>query len=236
MIGAAGVDADGQAQPFSRGIDRPVMALAERHVAHDQHQYLNEALVLRAALDLRHRFLDALHRDHDRTAQAVILVEPPLDQPIVQRAAESSRHILAEHHLHAVERIADAVGRAEPVQRLALQISETGAGFALRRPPVRPCRDRRIHRIGLRDQVGHAARRHLIAPVVVQIRQQAGQMRHGGMQIAIHAARDRRRHVSSLTAHAHGIVRAAPFFSSFLRCIQAGSPSARNSANADLMC
>jgi len=59
-----------------------------------------------------------------------------------------------------------------------------------------------IDRIGLRDQVGHAARRHLVAPVIVHIRQQAGEMRHGGMQIAIHATRDRCGHDVSSLGHA----------------------------------
>ena len=113
MIIAAGMDADRQAEPFGRGINRPVGALAERHVAHHQHQHLDEALVGGAALDLGDRFLDALHRDHDRAAQPRVLVEPFLHQPVVQRAAERVRHVLAEHHLHAVQRIADAVADAE---------------------------------------------------------------------------------------------------------------------------
>ena len=97
------MDADGEPQPFGRRIDRPVGALAERHVAHDQHQHLDEALVLGAALDLGDRFFDALGGDHDRTAQPRILVEPFLGQPVVQRAAERVLHVLGEHHLHAVQ-------------------------------------------------------------------------------------------------------------------------------------
>ena len=184
----------GQTQPLGRGVDRPVGALAERHVAHDQHQHLDEALVGGAALDLGDGFFDALRGDHDRAAQPRVLVQPFLDQPVVQRAAERILHVLGEHHLHAVERVADAVSCAKPVERLLLHIGETFARLALPRPPVRARGDRRIGRIGLRDQIGHAARRHLVAPVVVHVGQQAGQMRHGGMQIAIHATGDRRRH------------------------------------------
>ena len=124
VIGAAGVDADGEAQPFGRRIDRPVGALAQGHVAHDQHQHLDEALIPRAALDLGDRLLHALGRDHDRAAQPLILVEPLLHKPVVQRAAERVLHVLGEYHLHAVERIADAESRAEPVERLLLHVGE----------------------------------------------------------------------------------------------------------------
>ncbi|MGY3198559.1 hypothetical protein ACVIWU_007925 [Bradyrhizobium sp. USDA 4509] len=227
------MDADRQAEPFRRGVDRPVVPLAKRHVAHHQHQHLHEALVLRTALDLGDRLLDALHRDHDRAAQAIVLVEPFLDQPVVQRAAERIGHVLGEHHLHAVERIADAVGRAELVERLPLHVRKARARLALRWTPVRPRRDRRIGRIGLRDQVGHAARRHLVAPVVVHVRQQAGEVRHGGMQIAIHAARDRRRHdVSS----AHALTTSLSGGAWFLSCIQSGHAAACNSAKGCVVC
>src|SRR2546429_9763807 len=65
----------------------------------------------------------------------------------------------------SVQGIADAVTDAEPVERLLLHVGEVRTRLALPRPPVRPRRDRRIGRIGLRDQIGHAARRHLVAPV-----------------------------------------------------------------------
>ena len=191
VVGAAGMDADRQAMLLSRGVDRPVGAFAERHVTHHKHQHLDEARIFRTALDLRHRLLDALYGYHDRAAQPRFLVEPFLDQPVVERAAECIRHVLGKHHLHAVQGIADALADAEAVERLRLHVPKTGSRLALRRPPVRPRRDRRIGRIGLRYEVRHAPRRHLVAPVIVEVGQQAGQMRNGRMQIAIHAARER---------------------------------------------
>ena len=124
MIGAAGVDADGETQPFGRRIDRPIGALAQGHVAHHQHQHLDEALILSAALDLGHGFFDALRRNHDRAAQPRVLVEPFFGQPVVQRATERVLHVLGKYHLHAVERIADAVSNTEPVERLLLHVGE----------------------------------------------------------------------------------------------------------------
>ena len=234
-VGAAGMDADGKAMLLGRGIDRPVRTLAERYIAHDQHQHLHETLVLGAALDLGHGFFHALRRDHDRAAQPRILVEPFPGEPVVDRAAERILHVLGKHHLHAIERIADTVSHTKAIQRLALHVVIARAGFSLRRPPVGPRRDRRIGRIGLRDQIGHAARRHLVAPVVVHVGQQAGQMRNGGMQIAIHAAGKRRRHgVSSFaTAASRHLVGPAAWFCSR---IQAGWFAARNSANAGPLC
>ncbi len=169
VIGGTGMNADRQAEPFGRGIDRPIEALAERHVAHDQHQHLDEARVLGAALDFRDRFLHALGRYHDRAAQPRVAVEPFLGQPIVQCAAERILHVLGEHHLHAEQRIADAIADLERIERLPLEVSQVRARLTLCRPPVRPRGDRRVGRIGLRHQIGHAARGHLVAPVIVQI-------------------------------------------------------------------
>ena len=42
-IGAAGMDADRQAVLFGRGVDRPVVTLAQRRVVHHQQQDLHEA-------------------------------------------------------------------------------------------------------------------------------------------------------------------------------------------------
>jgi hypothetical protein len=125
----------------------------------------------------------------DRAAQPRVLVEPFAGEPIVQRAAERILHVLRKHHLHAVERIADAVGDLERIERLALHILEPLARLALGWPPVGPRGDRRTRGIGLRHQIDHAARRDLVAPVVVHVGQQAGQMRDRRMQVAIHAAR-----------------------------------------------
>jgi len=43
---------------------------------------------------------------------------------LAYRAAECVLHVLRKHHLHAVERIADAESRAEPVERLLLHVGE----------------------------------------------------------------------------------------------------------------
>ncbi len=191
VIGGTGMNADRQAQPFGRGVDRPVGTLAEWDVAHHEHQHLYEAAIARAALDLGDRFFHALRRDHDRAPQPRVAIEPFLGEPIVQRPAERILHVLAEHHLHAEQRIEDAMGDLERIERLPLQVVEARSRLTLRGTPVRPRGDRRIERIGLRHEIRHAARGDLVAPVIVEIGQQACEMRNGRMQVAIHAARDR---------------------------------------------
>src|ERR1700743_2559886 len=52
----------------------------------------------------------------------VAFAKPFPSQPVVQRAAERIRHVLAVHHLHAVERIADAVTHLERIERLRLHV------------------------------------------------------------------------------------------------------------------
>jgi hypothetical protein len=124
VIIAAGVNADWQSQPLRGYIYWPVGAFTERHVAHDQHQHLNEALIRSASLDFRDRFLHALHRYHDRTAQPAIPVQPFFCQPIVQCTAERIRHVLGENHLDPEQRIADGVVDAERVERLRLHVGQ----------------------------------------------------------------------------------------------------------------
>ena len=124
VIARAGMDADGEAMPLGGGVDRPVGAFSQGHVAHDQHQDLDKAMIGGATLDLGDGFFDALHGDDDRAAQPGILVEPFLDQPVVQRPAEGVGHVLGKHHLHAVERVADTEGDLEGVERLDLHVPQ----------------------------------------------------------------------------------------------------------------
>src|SRR5712675_1634619 len=65
-----------------------------------------------------------------------ITIEPRLHQPVVQRAAERILHVLGEYHLHAIERVADAVADTKPIKRLLLHVGQFGAWLALRRPPI----------------------------------------------------------------------------------------------------
>src|SRR6266487_4217598 len=77
-----------------------------------------------------------------------ITIEPFLHQPVVQGAAKRIRHILGEDHLHAVQRVADAVADAERIQRLRPHVLKPRTRLALRRPPVLPRGDRRIGGVG----------------------------------------------------------------------------------------
>ena len=101
------MNADRQAVAFGRRVDRPPVPASERPLLHGQQQDLHEAPILGAALDLVDREFDVLRRHHDRGAQPRIAVEPFLGDPVVERAREGRRHVLAEHELDAIEAIAD---------------------------------------------------------------------------------------------------------------------------------
>ena len=107
-------------------VDRPEMPAAERHLLHRQHQHLDEALVLGAAFDLVDRVFDVLHRHHDRSAQPRIAVEPFLDDPVVDRAGERLRHVLAVQELHAVEAIEDRGAGLPAVAHLGGELCGVG--------------------------------------------------------------------------------------------------------------
>ena len=93
-IGTAGMNAERQAVAFGRRIDRPERAAPERHFAHRRHQYLDEARVGGAALDLRDGEFHVLQRDHDGSAQALIMGEPLGRDPVVDDAGEGARPCL----------------------------------------------------------------------------------------------------------------------------------------------
>ena len=64
-IAAAGMDCYRQTMALGGGVDWPIVALAQRHLAVHQHEHLHEALVRSAALDFIHREFGVLHRHHD---------------------------------------------------------------------------------------------------------------------------------------------------------------------------
>ena len=182
------MDADRQVMPLRRRVDRPVEALAERHVAHRRHEHLHEAPVGRAALDLVDRHFGILQRHHDRRAQPRLAIEPLPRDPIVERLREGRRHVLAEQQVHAVEAIADGDAGAEARERLAAERFEVGSGPAAAAAPIRPRAERRMLRIGDRIELVHAALHDGLAPVTAEIRQQRIHPRYRRMDIAVDAA------------------------------------------------
>ena len=117
-IGAAGVDADGQTVFLGRRVDRPVMALAEGHVAHHQHEDLDEAAIGGDAVDLVDRHFGVLRGDDDTGAQPRFLIQPFGGHPVIQRTGETRTQILAEQQLHAVQAIGDGDAGAKRIQRV----------------------------------------------------------------------------------------------------------------------
>ena len=85
---AAGVNADRQAVAFRRAVDRPVLPPAQREFGLRQHQHLDEALVLGAAVDLLGGELRAVHRHDDGCAQPRIAIQPFRGDPPVDRTAQ----------------------------------------------------------------------------------------------------------------------------------------------------
>ena len=184
-IGAAGMDADRQAVALRCGVERPEMPAPERHLAHRQHQHLDEAWVGGEPLDLLDGELDVLQRHHDRGAQARIAVEPFPRDPVVDRAGEGARHVLVEGKLDAIETIADREARAPAVEHLGAERARRRSPAACRAPGIRPRRDRRIGRIGDAVQPLDAAIDDLVAPERLKIGQQRLDAGHRRVHVAI---------------------------------------------------
>ena len=199
-IGAAGVDADGESVLLRGGVDRPVGAAAEQHVAHGEQQHLDEAAILRHALDLRDRELRIVHRHQDRRAQPRLAVEQFLRDPVVDGGAQRHRHVLVEQRDRAMQHVADGEPAAERIERLAADHVEGAAGQPRRLPPVRPRAERRIRRIARQVEgvFRDMAIDDLIAPVVVEIGQQGRRAGRRRMKIAVDRAFDRHLHRRSL--------------------------------------
>ena len=178
----------GSPRRFGRGVDRPVVTLAQRHVVHHQQQDLDKALVGRDAVDLFHRQFGVLHRHDDRGAQARLLVEPLARDPVVQGVGETGAHVLAEQQLRAVEAVADRQAGAEWGERLRSQRIEVRAGLAVEQAPVGARCQRRVGRICDRFQLVYAALHDDVAPVVGKVRQQRFQIGDRGMNVAVDAA------------------------------------------------
>ena len=188
LVARAGMNAERQAVALGRCIDRPILAAAERHLAHAQHQHLHEALVGGAALDLGDGEFGVLHRHHDRGAQPRIAVEPFLGDPVVDRLGERRRHVLAVQKLHAIEAMADGDVDVPAVERVRAQRVERIGRRAALAAPIRPRGERRVRRIADQLQRIHAAVDHAVAPIFVEMRQQRLHARH----IDVHVAIDRR--------------------------------------------
>ena len=186
-VRTAGVNADRQIELLRHAIHRPVHPPSQRDFLHFPDQHLDEAGIGGAALDLLRREVRAVHRHHDRGAQAGVAIQPLLHHPIVDRPAKRRRQILAENRLGAVQHVADGVFRAKPVQGLSAHRVEIGAGVSLGGLPVGPRVDRRVHGEGggvvvVALQPAHA---EMGTPVIVQIRQQGSGGGQGGMDVAI---------------------------------------------------
>ena len=179
---------------LGRGVDRPVLPPPERQFAGHQQHHLDEPAVGGAAFDLRDRQLGILLRHHDRGAQPGVAIQPLARDPVVHRARHGGAQVLAERRLHAIEAVADGDLRAERVQRLGAQPSD-GASRACRVSSRQSARavSGLLRRIGDRVQLIDAAPHNGLAPMLVEIRHQRRQRRHGRMQIAV----DRPRPASS---------------------------------------
>src|SRR6266513_3046378 len=118
------------------------MPAPERRLLHGEYQDLYEALVLGAALDLIDGVFGVLHRQHDGGAQARIAIEPFLGDPIVERAGEGRRHVLAEEETHAIEAIADRNPGAPAVADLRRELGCRRGRSPILVAEIRPRRER----------------------------------------------------------------------------------------------
>ena len=186
VVAGAGVDADREAVALGGGIDRPVDRLAERLLAEHQHQDLHEARIAGAALDLLHRALGRLHRQHHRAPEPGVLGEPFRRQPVVEGAREGRGQVLVAERLHREQAVADGMGEAEAVERRLRGLDGIGIGAAL--APVGAHGERRIGRIG--DGLPRVDAAHLgdMAPALVHIAPERARRRHARVEVAVDGA------------------------------------------------
>ncbi len=195
-IGAAGMNPDRQVVAFGGRIDRPEVATPKRHLAHREHQHLDETRIAGATLDLVDREFDILQRHHDGRAQTRVAIEPFPRDPIVHGARKGTRHVLVQDKLYAVEAVADRQARAPAVEHLGLQLADAGryplptlprlrGRVGRGRTKIRPRRDRRVGRIADALERIDATAFDRIAPELVQIGHQRPHARHARVDVAI---------------------------------------------------
>ena len=137
------------------------------------------------ALDLLRGVDRVLGGHDDGRAQPRLAVEPLRHQPVVDRAAQRLRQVLAVHRLAAMQAVDDGEPAAEAVQRLPLQQREIGAGLAFHRPPVGAAGQRRTRGIARELQpIGPAGGDHL-PPRLGHVRQQGAHAGHRHMHVAV---------------------------------------------------
>src|SRR5579872_2031075 len=183
----ARMDADWQVKAFRGLVDRPMLPSAKRHLGHRQHQYLHEAPIVGAALDLGHREIRTVRRDNNRGTQPGIAIEPFGGDPVVDGTTEGGRQVFTEHDLRAVKRVADDEARLKWFQHVIAQLVELRSRKAAFRAPVRPAIERSIWRIGTQFEVItlDAAANDVLAPIVLEIGQQGACAWHGKMDITV---------------------------------------------------
>ena len=147
-------------------------------------------MVGREALDFLGREVGTVRRHDDGRAQAIVAIQPLGADPVVDRAAERGRQVLAEEDLGAMDHVADRPAGAEPVQQMGLHRLQAAAGRPGRQTPIGTAVDRGIGRVAAGFQVLplQAAAQDVLPPVVVEIRQQHARVRDGWMDVAVDGA------------------------------------------------
>ena len=176
---------------FGGPVDRPVLPAAERQFGHATS---SRTWTKRGsggdAVDFLGGQVGAVRRDDDGRAQAGVAIQPLGLDPVVDGAAEGGGQVLAEHHLGAVDDVADGVAWVQAVEQVGLQRLQAAAGRAGRQAPVGAAVDRGVGGVaaGFEVLAFQAAAQDVLAPVVVEVWQQGAGGRDGWMDVAVDGA------------------------------------------------
>ena len=165
-IGAASMDADRQSVLLAASIDRPVLPLAQRRVAHHKHQTCTkrwsggDAMISSTASSAFCVGITIEARSRGSS------IQPLAGDPVVNRAGEAGAHVFAEQKLHAVQAVADgepSVPNGSSACRRNISRSEPGLPDTADASPARG--QGRFDRIGDRFEIVQSALHNGIAPV-----------------------------------------------------------------------
>ena len=97
------MDRDEEPVADGRLVDRVVCRVAERPLGHLREQDLDDPGMSAEPVDLPRRRAGILERDLERAAQAVVPLQPRLDQPVVVRASERGGELGLRQRRDAVD-------------------------------------------------------------------------------------------------------------------------------------
>src|SRR5918995_3689146 len=115
------MDSDHQVVALGRLVDRPVVALAERHLGTHQQKYLHEAGMIAKPVDFFRSHLGILGGYDDGGPKAWLLIEPLGHLPVVYGPGHGRPPVLVVDQLDAVQAVEDGALDVPRIEELPPQ-------------------------------------------------------------------------------------------------------------------